>query len=661
MSHHLLILDFESYYASDYSLKKLTPPEYILGPKFEVIMCSVKVDGGPAKFVDGPDFGNWIAQYDPAECTTVTFNALFDNCILAWHYGFVPSRMFCAMRMAAAMDGHKLASVSLASVCRHLHLKEKGRTIESVMGMRRADIMAQPRLWEEFKGYCLDDSDRCQEIFDHYYPMFPTAERKIMDRVLRCAVQPKFQVDTEMLSQHLADLEVERIEMLHEAGMPPFDMIEESEKIEAHIEAFAKTLRSNPKFEKILESYGVDIEYKDSGTAVDEQGKAKQIPAFAKTDEFMEKLQEHENPVVQALACARLGLRSTIEVSRGQRILDLASLPWACYRDGSPRMYTGGTLPIPLKYSAAHTHRLGGDWSINMQNLPSGRGKKKSKLRKSLVAPPGHSVVVADLAQIECRINAWLCGEQALLDVFAAGGDPYAELAIRIFEIINFNKTTHALERFIGKSGELGLGFGCGHVKFYNMVVRSARLLGMDMKQLFAVWTPELAEKSVSQYRTLRWRVKATWDALKIILETAWLGVTAPVKFGPCVIGHGYVEGPGGLKMQYADPRWDETGNSLLYTYGKRVHRMYAPKFLENIVQFLARIVVMNASLRISDRTGIHFSLQAHDELVWIVPDAAVALFKTIVMAEMCRRPSWAQDIPLNAECNHGPSYGDAK
>ena len=154
------------------------------------------------------------------------------------------------------------------------------------------------------------------------------------------------------------------------------------------------------------------IEYKTSATG-------KQIPAFAKTDQFMADLQEHPDPDVQALAAARLGLRSTIEETRSQRLLSIALLPWP----NGKKM-----LPVPLRYAAAHTHRLGGDWKINLQNLPSGRGGAKTKLRKALRAGPGEKVIVIDLSQIECRITAWLVGEKGLVRAIPGQEGPICRL-----------------------------------------------------------------------------------------------------------------------------------------------------------------------------------------------------------------------------------------
>ena len=151
-------------------------------------MCAVKEDMGAPYIVDGPDFPAFIAQFDPAKTTTVTYNALFDNSILAWRYGFVPNRMLDAMGMARALRGHKLPGASLEVVARTLELGEKGKTLLKVKGMNRAQIIAAG-LWPEFKDYALQDVDLCAKIFFHLYHEFPAEERRFMDLVLRCTIR----------------------------------------------------------------------------------------------------------------------------------------------------------------------------------------------------------------------------------------------------------------------------------------------------------------------------------------------------------------------------------------------------------------------------------------------------------------------------------------
>ncbi len=101
----LLILDFETYYDSEYSLRKMTTPAYILDDRFELQMMAVKVDDGPHHIIDGAGVAAFLSQFDPKTTTTVCFNALFDNSILAWRYGFVPNLMLDAMGMARAQPG----------------------------------------------------------------------------------------------------------------------------------------------------------------------------------------------------------------------------------------------------------------------------------------------------------------------------------------------------------------------------------------------------------------------------------------------------------------------------------------------------------------------------------------------------------------------------
>src|ERR1044072_6922023 len=116
-----LFLDFETYYDDEYTLKKLTPVEYILDPRFEAIGCAVRegVDGKDY-WVDRPDLPQFFGGLKPEGTWTVNFNSLFDKCIFAWRYGFVPRLQTDMMGVARATLGHVLKSLSLRSVGLHL-------------------------------------------------------------------------------------------------------------------------------------------------------------------------------------------------------------------------------------------------------------------------------------------------------------------------------------------------------------------------------------------------------------------------------------------------------------------------------------------------------------------------------------------------------------
>ena len=658
MPHHLLVLDAETFYDKDYTLKQMTPAEYILDARFESIMWAAKADNGPHQIIDGSDFPDWLAQYPPEQTTTVTFNALFDNAILAWRYGYVPHTMIDAMAMARTIDGHKLARFSLATVSNHIGIPPKGDAIHNVIGMHRADIKANPALWQSFSDYALRDNMNCEAIFKHYYPQFPTSERRLMDMVLRCCVQPRFVVDIALLEKHLDDVVADKERILAAATLL------------TNGRAGKSAILSSKKFEEELKALGVEIKYKTTAAG-------NLAPAFAKTDEFMEELKEHPDPAVAALAAARVGLKSTLEETRARRLLAIGRLPWAVTDTGHPRIYSGGTMPIPLRYGGAHTHRLSGDWRMNMQNMPTVRGSKgKSKLRLSLCAPPGHTVLTIDLGQIEARLVAWLCREALLLTEFArydAGDkkfDPYNRLASAVFGRDVNRKLVGTVDEvmgFIGKTGILGLGYGCGRDKFDSMVVRSARAMGVDISQIY---TREVGDRAWATYRGRYPSIPRGWYHLDNLVKHVWCTpASQPVRFGPVEISYAKVMLPSGLPMNYDDPRvpmGDQ--NSFTYGFGGIRHTMYGAKMLENISQALGRVIVMNAALRIRDR-GKHtrypwayfFVHQAHDELVYIIPDDELDMAKKVIHEEMTRPPSWGRDIPLTADIGTGRSYGEAK
>lgn len=664
----VLILDFETYYDTEYSLKRMTPAEYILDPRFETIMCAAQVNGGAHGIVDGPDFPKFLSQFDPNTTTTITFNALFDNAILAWQYGFVPHTMLDAMAMARTLEGHRIVRFSLKAIAEHLGLQAKGTAVHNALGLRRADILAghSGLTWKEYGDYCIGDNVLCEQIFLHYFPQMPWAERRLMDMVLRCCIEPRFAVDTQLLDKHIIDVVAAKDALIVAAG-----------------NVDKATIMSTAKFKAALEALGVDIQYKPSPSNPD-----KELPAFSKTDEFMEELQNDPDQRVAALAAARIGLKSTLEETRSGTLMRIGNLPWSTMPNGQPRLYSGGTMPIPLRYGGAHTHRLSGDWRMNMQNMPTVRGSKgKSKLRLSLKAPPDHKVLTIDLGQIEARMVAWLCGETRLLEEFAkydAGDktfDPYNRLGSAIFGRPVNRKLVGTLDEimgFIGKTGILGLGYGAGKDKFDSMVVRSARGQEMDIS---AIYTRPIGDKAVDTYRTKYFMIPRGWNVLNQIIAGAWLGKTPPVKFGPCIIGfdavsgEAYVTSPCGLELRYAEPssrqvqddkgKWRE---EFSYRYGKMRHRLYGAKLLENISQHLARVIVMNAALRIRDRGkqtacpwAYRFVHQAHDELVYILPDSEIGFAKAMIHTEMTRPPSWGRDIPLVADVGMGNSYGECK
>ena len=78
---------------------------------------------------------------------------------------------------------------------------------------------------------------------------------------------------------------------------------------------------------------------------------------------------------------------------------------------------------------------------------------------------------------------------------------------------------------------------------------------------------------------------------------------------------------------------------------------LYHTKFVENIIQWLARIVMMQAMLRLK-HLGYRIVMRTHDELVILIPkDGREQQHLQVCKNEMKRTPDWLPGIPLENDC----------
>jgi len=604
-------VDFETFYSSEYTLKKMDPPSYILDPRFEAIMLGVaRGFSDPPYIVDGPDIPSFLHSLPP-NVAMCSHNALFDLAILSWRYGYVPRLIIDTYALARTLLGHALKYLSLGKIAEHIGL-QKGDMVHKVINMTRADIIASG-LWDQEVAYCLNDTAICRAIFLHLLPNLPPEELVLHDIIARCAVEPSLRLDMDLLHQHLGEVQWEKQKLFMKAMFAGLDNKDQ--------------LMSNPQFADMLTSLGVDPPTKISKTT------GRLTFAFSKQDpEFLDLL-EHDDPRVVDVVEARLGHKSTIEETRTQRMLNIGSLDF-------PHHGGTGVMPIPLIVGAAHTHRLGGGWKLNAQNWG-----RKSPIRKSIKAPPGHKLVVADARQIEARMNAAFCGQENLLQEFRSGADVYLNFANEI-----------GATRFVGKIGILQLGYQAGWQNFQQTVwLRSYE------EQDEPVWLEDHeAERIVDGYRRRNNRIK---DMLY------WLPRQFPIiamggvsEWWPLRFEKGRIVGPTGLVLNYHNLRFED--GQWWFDYGGMTTKVYGGKMLENIIQFLARCCTMGAAVRLKKPLADYqtrLTHTSHDELVYAVPERHVEAVKPIIEAEMRRPPSWMPMIPLDVSTGIGDTYGDAK
>jgi len=607
----LITLDFETYYDREFSLSKLTTEAYIRDPRFEVIGVGVKFNNEETEWASGSheQVKGYLQSFDWSDAMLLCHNTMFDGAILNWVYDIRPRVYTDTMCIARAIHGVE-TSASLRAVSEKYSIGAKGTEVVQALGKKREDFTESEL--DRYGDYCVNDVNLTHKLFTMMVKDFPKQELKLIDLTLRMFIQPILELDLGLLEQHLTETRDRKDELLVSAGVTD-----------------KKELMSNPKFAELLKSLGVEPPMKVSPAT------GKETFAFAKTDEEFKALVDHEDDRVQTLVAARLGTKSTLEETRTQRFIDIAKR---------------GTLPVPVRYYAAHTGRWGGDDKINMQNLPS-RGVNGKKLKRSIIAPEGHTIVEADSAQIEARVLAWLAGQDDLVSAFTNGEDVYKKMASRIYGVPEEDVTKD--QRFVGKTTILGAGYGMGAVKFQAQL----KNFGFDMDL-------EEARRVIKIYREANGAINKLWrDAQNMIVG---LSRGDRVRFGKegvldVVPEESAILLPSGLLLRYDDLRFDQTDQGVEFHYKTRRGRtrIYGGKVIENVCQAIARCIIGEQMLLIAKKHRV--VLTVHDSIVCCVPDEDVAQAQIDVEKFMRWVPDWADGLPIDCEAGIGKSYGDCE
>ena len=550
-----------------------------------------------------------LGSVDFAKTGVIAHNTAFDGAILSWRYGVKPKAWFDTMCMGRALHGTE-HSVSLKAMSERYGIGAKGNEVIMAKGKRLVDFTTQEI--RDYARYCINDVELTYELFSQMVRTFPRKELKLIDLTLRMFIEPFLDLDTGLLEQHLEDVKDRKDKLLLDANITD-----------------KKDLMSNVKFATLLEELGVSPPRKISPTT------GKETYAFAKSDEAFKELQEHEDDRVQSLVAARLGNKSTLEETRTQRFIAISKR---------------GLLPVPIRYYAAHTGRWGGQDKINLQNLPS-RGANGKKLKNSIIAPEGHSVIDADSSQIEARVLAWLAGQNDLTEAFARGEDVYIKMAAQIYGCAEEEVT--GAQRFIGKTTILGAGYGMGAEKF-----------GMQLKTFGHEVSPNEAKRIINIYRDANWRISQLWreahHAVKQLAQgvSGRFGVSNMVSY--CAEQSG-IKLPSELYIYYEDLSGYQNSQGVEYTYKVRRGRkkLYGGKVVENVCQGIARCIIGEQMLRIAKKYPV--VLTVHDSIACCVPDEQVDEAQRYVEDCMRWTPDWAEGLPINCESGKAKSYGECE
>lgn len=623
----IVTIDFETYYDKDYSLSKMTTEAYIRDQRFEIIGVGVKVNNYPTDWYSGDNPGKFLKSLDYSNKAILCHNTAFDGAILSWHFGIRPRLWLDTLSMARPF--HQLTvGGSLKALAQYYGLGVKGEEVVAAIGKRRKDFT--PEELARYGQYCINDVNLTKALFDKLKVGFPVTELMVIDQTLRMYTEPVIELDVPLLERHLEEVRTRKRTLISDLGHG-----------KGGEQAVQDMLMSNVKFAEYLKRLGVEPPTKISAKT------GKESWAFAKTDKGMTDLLEHPDERVQAAVAARLGVKSTIEETRTENLIGVAKR---------------GRLPIMLNYYGAHTGRFSGGDKLNLQNLPS-RGN--TTIRRALKAPKGHVLISCDSSQIEARTVAWVAGQTDLVEAFAQKRDIYSEFATVVYG----RKITKAdkVERFVGKTCILGLGYGMGAAKLQ-------RTLEIGQGGINVVLDLNEAERIVRIYRAKNFRIAQFWQKCGHALTAMTQGGSGNLHDVLPFDSTG-ITLPSGFKIQY--PALRSTANGFMYisdarTYQKALKdrmlhgvlpedtvwtKVYGGKVTENIVQALAAIVIREQMVE----AGKHFKVafQVHDEIIICVPEAEAETAQAKLEEIMSTPPKWAPDLPVACESGVAANYGD--
>lgn len=313
-------------------------------------------------------------------------------------------------------------------------------------------------------------------------------------------------------------------------------------------------------------------------------------------------------------------------------------------------------------------------------------------IRSTLIAAPGHKLVVSDLSNIEGRVLAWIAGEQWKLDAFARydqgkGDDLYKLAYAKAFRVPP--NTVDDYQRQLGKVLELSMGYA-GGVGAFNTFATAFRI---DLEELAEIATipPEVWDASTWAYEwiltdkrptyDLTPRVWLTCDSLKRLWRQAhpaivqlWRDVeeacinaiTSPGEYG--TLRFQAQRQKAWLRIRLSSGRYLSYPGIKLNAEGKITFKginqfnrkwnnitTFGGKLCENLTQALSRDILTHG-MQLAEQAGYRIVLTVHDEIVSEVPDTQDYSAEGL-SACMATVPEWASGLPLAAKGYEAERY----
>jgi DNA polymerase len=557
----------------------------------------------------------------------------FDVPIEQWHCSAVKAA-YCGLPL------------SLEALSKAMDLKEKGKLATGKALIKYFCTPCNPsnsnekrmrnlpwddfQKWEEFKLYCINDVE---------------AEREV-GKLLKEYSIPVFERENYILDQEINDRGI----------LVDIDMVISAKEIDDRQSiALSKSLvdltgLENPNSPAQLKKWlGEKMQ--------------KEITSLAKS-EISKLIDEAESEVVKKV----LKLRRKSSKTSTKKYVSM--LNCACYDERVHGLFQF--------YGANRTGRWAGRL-VQLQNLPQNHLDDLEQARKviaskdyslvtmlyenvsdvlsqlirtAFIAKKDHTFAVADFSAIEARVIAWLANEKWRLEVFNSHGKIYEASASMMFgvPIEEIHKGSELRTR--GKIAELALGYQGAIGALRQMGGESMGLSESEMEDIVKKWRAKNPQITSLWVQVEGAAIRAIKSRKIVILprfrnlEFFYDGKALMIKL------------PSGRSLFYQDAslttnRWGK--QSIRYKGLDQVTKKwwwidsYGGKFVENIVQAIARDCLAYSMLRLKEER-FEIVMHVHDEAVCEVPVHDAEDDLRIMCEIMGEKIPWAEDLPLTAD-----------